>query len=88
MASELVEGKRTFIARRGRQPYEIPDEHSARWGDGRDEIHLEVPQVAGGLYSVDEIEEGDDTIVVWVGAMIAGAGPSGLSSPIGYPFLD
>jgi hypothetical protein len=62
MAGEIMEGKRTFIQRRGRRAFELPDQHTIQLRDDLEAygqcVELNTPG-EGGLYMVDSVEEHD-----------------------------
>ena len=78
-----------FIARAGRQPYELPEQHTATLSeyDGTPTVDLESPG-AGGRYYIEKVDETDERIIVWVGEALIKQGPSGSRGAMGYPFLD
>lgn len=84
MAGELVAGKSTYIARGHREPYELPDQHTAEFielGSARC-IALNTPD-AGGEYHVLAVEETEDKIIVRAGGPMGEVGPGRWGSPMG-----
>lgn len=95
VAGELVEGKRTFIARGDAEPYELPEQHTAEWLEGSERRYVTLATPGeGGIYRVLSIEDADDRIVVRVGETLAQHGSGAwlaegqrLPELTGYPFL-
>ena len=61
--SELVPRKERFIER-GEIEFELPEQHTAAWGDinGARCLHLHTPQ-QGGMYYVDSVDDDDDRVM-------------------------
>jgi|SoimicmetaTmtLPB_FD_contig_91_71141_length_1060_multi_2_in_0_out_0_2 hypothetical protein len=95
MAGEIIEGKLTFIQRQNKRAYELPDGHTINLrddlGDYGQCVELNTPG-EGGLYTVDEVEDLDDRVIVHVGEALGEHGPVGMGEEIppvrGYPFMD
>jgi hypothetical protein len=95
MADEIIEGKRTFIQRRGKPAFELPDQHTITLRDDLEAygrcVELNTPG-EGGLYMVDDVEKLDDRVIVHVGDWLGEHGPAGVGDTVpevrGYPFMD
>lgn len=91
MASEIVEGKRTFIERGGHL-FELSERHGIKLidlGDGTTMVNLDAG-MQGRTFHLQELAELDDRVVVRLGPELGRSGPPSYGDeggePLGYPF--
>jgi hypothetical protein len=86
MASEVVEGKRTFIERRG-NVFELPKRHIVKLvplGDGTTMVSL-TALIQGSTFQLRKLEELKDRVIVHLGPELGRHGSPG-GEALGYPF--
>jgi hypothetical protein len=86
MASEIVEGKRTFIERGG-HVFRLPERHTVKLvalGDGTKMVSL-TALMQGSSFQLRKLEELKDRVIVHLGPELGRHGPPG-GEALGYPF--
>ncbi len=92
-AQDVLQGKRVVIHPAGREPFGLPDTHSAeivKIGSQDNCVHLKSPN-GDGIYKILQLESRGEEVVIRTGESLIQGGPArwaseGARQPVGYPF--